>query len=177
LSLPGLDTVVGRRLVEYLAKSVSRALESQLPAAAAAAGNNLSATALMAAATITTTTTTATTTAATATASGDDNDGRNDAVARGHTPPSSGIPSATAPVPQPVCPGQLPQTTAGVLHQPKPIVAALSVSNRIPPAHTVHRPKPTRPTFLRSPPQQDVAATAAAAAAVAGQRDPMWRPW
>ncbi|XP_050544422.1 enhancer of split mgamma protein-like [Daktulosphaira vitifoliae] len=31
LSLPGLDSVVGRRLVEYLAKSVSRALESQIP--------------------------------------------------------------------------------------------------------------------------------------------------
>ncbi|VVC36735.1 Hypothetical protein CINCED_3A007556 [Cinara cedri] len=182
LSLPGLDSVVGRRLVEYLAKSVSRALESQLPAAAAGA-QKLSAAA-----------------AVCPTAAVDDNDmdcGSNAAaaaaavlpveaaaVARGLTPPSTNDPPAPPPVhntaaavllPSP-CTGQTAALPSAPLPAPpqKPF-AALTSSNRGP--HTVVRPKPTRPAFghqsapLLSPGPRD------AGAAAAGQRDPMWRPW
>lgn len=165
LSLPGLDTVVGRRLVEYLAKSVSRALESQLPAAAVDKRPAAAPTAAAA-------------------ASNDDDDDDDDpetvadAVARGHTPPSSDTPpaattSAAPPQPQPLCPRE-PQQTAAAVHQRKPVV--LSASNRGP-AHTVVRPKPTRPAFGGSPSQHDAVAAAAAAAAAAARHDPMWRPW
>ncbi|KAL4089806.1 hypothetical protein QTP88_024770 [Uroleucon formosanum] len=172
LSLPGLDSVVGRRLVEYLAKSVSRALESQLPAAAAAA----------------------TTAAAAAMAATDKRAAAT--VGEDRTPPQP--PDNTPPTPPPSataatvlgfpCPAG--GTVAGdaatigtTVHfadiaaaSPTLKPVALNASNRGPP-HTVVRPKPTRPAFGRSPPilQQDAAAAAAAAAAAL--RDPMWRPW
>lgn len=196
LSLPGLDSVVGRRLVEYLAKSVSRALESQVPVAAASAvtQNQKPAATLMA--------TTSTSPAANGTSSinSDDCDYLDDedhvdddhddspsnsagAVARGLTPPSSSVtPPAAPPVLlRPSCPQQITAATATVPGFPprKPVVA-LTASNHGPPSHhTVVRPKPTRPAFGRpsSSSPQDMAAAAAAAAVAAAQRDPMWRPW
>ncbi|CAH1736018.1 unnamed protein product [Aphis gossypii] len=165
LSLPGLDSVVGRRLVEYLAKSVSRALESQLPAAAAAA----------------------TAAAAAAMAATDKRQIAPAAASDDRTPPTR-APDNTPPTPPPsastvFAPPCQTGNAAEAVHfaaiaaaSPttlKPV--ALNASNRGPP-HTVVRPKPTRPAFGRSPPtlQQDAAAAAAAAAAL---RDPMWRPW
>ncbi|XP_050059461.1 enhancer of split mgamma protein-like isoform X1 [Aphis gossypii] len=161
LSLPGLDSVVGRRLVEYLAKSVSRALESQLPAAAAAA----------------------TAAAAAAMAATDKRQIAPAAASDDRTPPTR-APDNTPPTPPPsastvFAPPCQTGNAAEAVHfaaiaaaSPttlKPV--ALNASNRGPP-HTVVRPKPTRPAFGRSPPtlQQDAAAAAAL-------RDPMWRPW
>ncbi|XP_022162475.1 enhancer of split mgamma protein-like [Myzus persicae] len=166
LSLPGLDSVVGRRLVEYLAKSVSRALESQLPAAAAAA--TAAAAAAMAA-----------TDKRAASSSSED---RMPPQPPDHTPPTPPLSAAAATVLTPPCPAAGSAATADTAVHFAAIAAAsptlqpvtLNASNRGPP-HTVVRPKPTRPAFGRSPPnlQQD----AAAAAAVAALRDPMWRPW
>lgn len=171
LSLPGLDSVVGRRLVEYLAKSVSRALESQVTAS----NKPPAATAQMA----------TVSPAAVATASvdpcsnggdnGDDSNGGEVAV-RGHTPPSSN-PSSTPPVVATTPSGRAQQATMVNSDLPPQKPVALTLSNRSP--HTVVRPKPTRPAFglssssSSSPHSHDVAAAAVAAA----QRDPMWRPW
>ncbi|CAI6360257.1 unnamed protein product [Macrosiphum euphorbiae] len=168
LSLPGLDSVVGRRLVEYLAKSVSRALESQLPAAAAAAATAAAAAAMA-----------ATDKRAAAAASED----RTPPQPPDHTPLTPPPSAAAATVLANPCPagGTAACDTATTVHfaaiaaaSPTLKPVALSSSNRGPP-HTVVRPKPTRPAFGRSPPtlQQDAAAAAAAAAL----RDPMWRPW
>lgn len=171
LSLPGLDSVVGRRLVEYLAKSVSRALESQLPSTA----NKHPAAALTA--------TISPATVATVTSNNNNNNSnvvtvQSEAVARGHTPPSSdppATPPGTTALQMIPCGPQL-QTAASTVTSPMPHQrpVALTASNRGP--HMVVRPKPTRPTFGRSSsssPQNDAAIAAAAAA----QRDPMWRPW
>ncbi|KAL5233552.1 hypothetical protein ACI65C_000962 [Semiaphis heraclei] len=165
LSLPGLDSVVGRRLVEYLAKSVSRALESQLPAAAAAA--TAAAAAAMA----------ATDKRAAVTASGD----RTPPQPPDNTPPTPPPSATAATVLAPLCPAGSMAAADTTVHfaaiaaaSPTLKPVTLNASNRGPP-HTVVRPKPTRPAFGRSPPtlQQDAAAAAAAAAL----RDPMWRPW
>lgn len=167
LSLPGLDSVVGRRLVEYLAKSVSRALESQVPAAnkhPAAAAQMATAAAPTAAATA------GAITCGNSGDSGDDSNGA-EAAARGHTPTSSN-PTPTPPVAAaaPPCPVQ----QAAVDFPPqKPV--ALTASNRSP--HTVVRPKPTRPAFGRSSSSSPQSHDVAAAAVAAAQRDPMWRPW
>jgi hairy-and-enhancer-of-split protein len=163
LSLPGLDSVVGRRLVEYLAKSVSRALESQVTATnkppAAAAQMAAVSPAAVAAASIN----------ACSNGSGDDSNG-GEAAARGHTPPSNNPPPTP---PEAAAALSCPTTVVNATLPPqKPV--ALTSSNRSP--HTVVRPKPTRPAFgpsSSSPHSHDVAAAAVAAA----QRDPMWRPW
>ncbi|KAF0744797.1 enhancer of split mgamma protein [Aphis craccivora] len=162
LSLPGLDSVVGRRLVEYLAKSVSRALESQLPAAAAAAAamaaNDKRQIAPAAA-----------------------SDDRTPARAPDNTPPTP--PPSAATVFAPPCQTGNTAAAADAVHfaaiaaaSPTLKPVALNASNRGPP-HTVVRPKPTRPAFGRSPPTLQQDAAAAAAAAAAALRDPMWRPW
>lgn len=180
LSLPGLDSVVGRRLVEYLAKSVSRALESQLPAAVNKHPAAASMTAISAASTAPSDHN-HNDSSSNNNINNNDNDHSNavvvlqsEAVARGHTPPSSDPPS-TPPgttalmTPCPRIRAAGPAATSPVPHQ-RPV--ALTASNRGP--HMIVRPKPTRPTLGRSSsPQND----AAAAVAVAAQRDPMWRPW
>uniref|UniRef100_A0A2S2NNM2 Enhancer of split mgamma protein n=1 Tax=Schizaphis graminum TaxID=13262 RepID=A0A2S2NNM2_SCHGA len=175
LSLPGLDSVVGRRLVEYLAKSVSRALESQLPAAAAAA--TAAAAAAMA----------ATDKRRVAVTASDERTPPQQPDNAPPTPPPSAASSTvfaapcqtaghTATAADTAAAGTAVHFAAIAAASPTLKPVTLNASNRGPP-HTVVRPKPTRPAFGRSPPilQQDAAA--AAAAAVAALRDPMWRPW
>lgn len=164
LSLPGLDSVVGRRLVEYLAKSVSHALESQL--AATGTNNKHPAAAVSPACTTIVNNN-----------NNNNNDNHNNSnlnATASHTPPSSNPPSSPPAPPAPptlLSPApQVNQEAGGTLPYLPQKPVALSASNRG--IHTVIRPKPTRPTFGRpssAPQLYDAAAEA--------QRDPMWRPW
>lgn len=163
LSLPGLDSVVGRRLVEYLAKSVSHALESQITATGTNSKHPVAAVSPAGSTTINNNN------------NNNNNDNHNNSnlnAAASHTPPSSNPPStppASSTLFSPALPSASQQADGTSPHLPqKPV--ALSASNRG--SHTVIRPKPTRPAFGRpssAPQLHDAAAEA--------QRDPMWRPW
>ncbi|XP_050434563.1 transcription factor HES-1-B-like isoform X2 [Adelges cooleyi] len=126
LSLPGLDSVVGRRLVEYLAKSVSRALESQIPSTVAGKSPVAGLPALGSPAI-----------SAVALAAVETPGSRGSSPAGPSPPPTSLPPQPSILQPAPRMGSLSPPAVA---LSPKPV--ALSASNR---SHMVIRPKPTRP--------------------------------
>lgn len=152
LSLPGLDSVVGRRLVEYLAKSVSRALESQIPPTLAGKSPVPAIPAVTTAATAAASVPSSNLTTTTSIVPERPSISRDASPGLTTTPPSP--PLLLQPVPRMASLSPLSDTLS-----PKPV--ALTSSNR---SHMVIRPKPTRP-FAPHDIQH------------AMQQDPMWRPW